>query len=36
VDNYLDVTLVGSGDVRYKGDPKIKKSIVGSGKVKAY
>ncbi len=29
----LDVSIAGSGDVSYIGDPKIKKSIVGSGAI---
>jgi hypothetical protein len=29
----LDVHIAGSGDVRYKGEPKITRSIAGSGNV---
>ncbi len=31
--NYLKVDVAGSGNVQYKGDPKIDQSIAGSGKV---
>jgi hypothetical protein len=30
----LDVATIGSGDVRYLGDPAVKKSAIGSGSVK--
>jgi hypothetical protein len=33
VDNDLDITISGSGDVFYKGHPDINSSITGSGKV---
>lgn len=33
VNNYLDVKIFGSGDVSYKGEPSVKTSISGSGKV---
>jgi hypothetical protein len=34
VRNLLDVVILGSGDVNYKGNPEINASITGSGKVK--
>lgn len=34
VSNELDITITGSGDVYYKGDPSINTQISGSGKLK--
>jgi hypothetical protein len=36
VKNTLTATIVGSGGVRYKGDPKVNQTIMGSGRVKAF
>ncbi len=30
----IDVSIAGSGDVRYYGDPKVSNSVFGSGSVK--
>lgn len=31
----LEVSIAGSGDVRYVGTPKVKQSVAGSGTVKS-
>jgi len=32
--NRLGVSIAGSGDVKYYGDPQVSKSVAGSGEVK--
>jgi len=33
VDRYLTVSIIGSGDVRYSGDPQLEQTVFGSGDV---